>query len=111
MDKTWSIYIVQCSDGSLYTGISTDIKRRLREHNTGRGAKYTKSRGPVSLLVQFTGFNKSEALKNEYKIKQLSRAQKFQIVKLAGDVEQLKQFLDHTYQGPYRATRNRRARK
>lgn len=94
----WFVYIVQCSDGTLYTGISTNVQRRLREHNTGRGAKYTKSRGPVNLLVQFSGLNKSDALKIEYKIKQLSRSQKFCLIKKCDNLDQLKYFLAHNSQ-------------
>ena len=78
--KPWYLYIVECSDGSLYTGITTNIKRRLHEHNTGRGAKYTRGRGPV-LLVHLRQFkNKSEASKAESKIKKLRRRQKLSII-------------------------------
>ena len=78
--KPWYLYIVLCSDASLYTGITTDVRRRLHEHNTGRGAKYTKGRGPVQLvhLRQFT--NRSEASKAESKIKKLRRRQKLNLV-------------------------------
>ena len=78
--KPWYLYIVLCSDASLYTGITTDIRRRLHEHNTGRGAKYTRGRGPVLLvhLRQFT--NRSEASKAESKIKKLRRRQKLAII-------------------------------
>lgn len=87
--KPWYLYIVLCSDDSLYTGITTDVRRRLHEHNTGRGAKYTKGRGPVQLvhLRQFT--NRSEASKAESKIKKLRRRQKFSIINefaLPGDL-------------------------
>ena len=78
--KPWYLYIVLCSDTSLYTGITTNIKRRIHEHNTGRGAKYTRGRGPVQLvhLRQFT--NRSEASKAESKIKKLRRRQKLSII-------------------------------
>ena len=73
----WYVYIVLCSkDNSLYTGITNDLDRRIKQHNTGKGAKYTKSRAPVSLVKSFKVDSKSEALKLEYKIKQLSRQEK-----------------------------------
>tara|TARA_B100000674_G_C37936252_1_gene960431 strand:+ start:427 stop:867 length:441 start_codon:yes stop_codon:yes gene_type:complete len=78
--KPWYLYIVLCSDASLYTGITTDIKRRLHQHNTGQGAKYTRGRSPVQLvhLRQFT--NRSEATKAESKVKKLRRKQKLNII-------------------------------
>ena len=66
--KPWYLYIVLCSDASLYTGITTDIRRRLHEHNTGRGAKYTKGRSwKIIYSKKYT--SKSEAIKNEHKLK------------------------------------------
>ena len=78
--KPWYLYIVLCSDASLYTGITTNIKRRINEHNSGKGAKYTKSRGPVQLvhLRQFS--NRSKASKAESKVKKLKRKQKLNMV-------------------------------
>ena len=78
--KPWYLYVVLCSDTSLYTGITTDIKRRLHQHNTGCGAKYTRGRCPVQLvhLRQFS--NRSEASKAESKIKKLRRKQKLNLV-------------------------------
>lgn len=75
------IYIVQCSDGTLYTGWTTDLESRMKAHNSGTGAKYTRGRGPVRLLYSETLETKSEALKREDQIKKLSRAAKR---KLAG---------------------------
>ena len=63
------VYLVRCSDNSLYCGISNDFERRLIEHNSGKGAKYTKSRGPVDLVGISPEMTKSEALKLEYRIK------------------------------------------
>jgi len=76
--SAWYVYIVECNDAdkTLYTGITTDISKRIEKHNTGRGAKYTKSRGPVVLKKSFECATKSEALKIEYKIKQLPREEK-----------------------------------
>jgi len=70
-DKKWVVYLVRCSDKSLYCGISNDIKIRLMEHNSGKGAKYTRSRRPVELVGISPEMTKSEALKLEYSIKQL----------------------------------------
>ena len=76
MEKTWVLYIVQCSDGTYYTGITDDLQRRLSEHNAGKGAKYTRGRGPVFLACCKPMGSKSAALKEEYQTKQLTRAQK-----------------------------------
>jgi len=80
MNNTWFVYILECSDGTLYTGITTDINRRINQHNTGKGAKYTFGRRPVVLLSSFTVESKSIALKEEHRIKQLSREQKLQYI-------------------------------
>ena len=70
-EKKWVVYLVRCSDKSLYCGISNDYKNRLIEHNSGKGAKYTRSRRPVELVGISYEMTKSEALKLEYRIKQL----------------------------------------
>ncbi len=75
----WYVYIVECADGTLYTGITTDINRRLLEHNSGNGAKYTKTRRPVKLKALFEALNRSEASKEEYRIKKLTRAEKIEL--------------------------------
>ena len=69
--KKWVAYLVRCSDKSLYCGISNDLKNRLVEHNSGKGAKYTRSRRPVELAGVSSELTKSDALKLEYRIKQL----------------------------------------
>ena len=69
--KKWVVYLVRCSDKSLYCGISNDLKSRLIEHNLGKGAKYTRSRRLVDLVGISPEMTKSEALKLEYRIKQL----------------------------------------
>ena len=75
------MYVVECVDGSLYAGITTDIDRRLYEHNnTKRGAKYTRSRRPVKLLAHTKCSDRSQALKQEWSFKKLSRAQKLKHV-------------------------------
>ena len=70
-NKKWVAYLVRCSDNSLYCGISNDLKERLLEHNSGKGAKYTRFRRPVELVGISSELTKSDALKLEYKIKQL----------------------------------------
>ena len=75
MDENYT-YIVRCADGTLYTGWTNDLKKRIKAHNSGKGAKYTKTRRPVE-LVYFEHFaTKEEAMSREYHIKQLKRAQK-----------------------------------
>ena len=78
----WHVYIVKCKDGSLYTGITTNLKRRVRQHNgeIKGGAKYTRSRRPVKLVWSMTLSNRSTASKEEYRIKQLSRKEKLRII-------------------------------
>ena len=76
----WYIYIVECSDGTLYTAITTDINRRLLEHNSGKCAKYTRTRRPVVLRASFEVKNRSEASKEEYRIKKLSRLEKLKLL-------------------------------
>jgi len=68
-DEKWVVYLVRCSDNSLYCGISNDFERRLKKHNSGKGAKYTKSRKPVELVGISPEIAKNEALKLEYRIK------------------------------------------
>jgi putative endonuclease len=75
-DKKWVVYLVRCSENSLYCGISNDLKIRLMEHNSGKGAKYTKSRRPVELVGISSEMTKSDALKLEYRIKQLPAGKK-----------------------------------
>lgn len=74
-------YIVQCSDHSLYTGYTNNLEARMTKHNAGKGAKYTKARLPVQLMYHEVFSTKSEALKREAAIKQLTRAQKLQLIK------------------------------
>ena len=76
----WYVYIVECSDGTLYTGITTDVNKRIETHNKGKGAKYTRGRRPVVLLISFSVESKGAALKEEYRIKQLTRADKLLLV-------------------------------
>lgn len=73
---SWYVYMVRCRDNSLYTGCTDDPNRRLAVHNAGKGAKYTKSRLPVQLVYREECPDKSTALKREYAIKRLTKAEK-----------------------------------
>jgi putative endonuclease len=75
-EKGWFVYLVLCADKSLYCGISTDVGRRLADHNLGKGAKYTRSRLPVTLLATSCALTRSEALKLEYRIKRMPAGSK-----------------------------------
>ena len=80
MNTEWYVYVLQCSDGSYYTGVSKDVKRRLKEHNCSpRGAKYTRSRRPVKLHFCSGVFSRSLACKIESKIKKLSNKRKSEL--------------------------------
>lgn len=72
----WYLYILRCGDGSLYTGITTDVPRRLEAHRQGKGAKYTRGRAPLALCYQEKCGTHSEALKRELAVKALTRAEK-----------------------------------
>ena len=79
--KKWFVYIVKCKDKTLYTGITTDVNRRLFEHNNSKkGAKYTRSRRPCKLVYYFEVSDRSSALKEEYRIKKLSRQDKLKLI-------------------------------
>jgi putative endonuclease len=78
----WSVYMVRCLDGSLYTGIAKDVSRRVSEHNTddALAASYTRSRRPVTLVYQEKQETRSSASKREYAIKQMSRHEKLKLI-------------------------------
>ena len=77
----WMVYILECADNSYYTGITTDLQRRLTEHNGDiKGARYTRMRRPVKLVFQQSFENRSQATRQEYAIKQLSRNQKEDLI-------------------------------
>lgn len=78
--KNWFVYIVRCSDNSLYTGISTDVDARVAQHNKGKGAKYTRSRVPVELVYTENLSEKGDALRREIEIKRLSPQNKRKLV-------------------------------
>ncbi len=76
----WCVYLLRCADGTLYTGITTDVVRRLAEHNAGKGSKYTATRRPVRLVYQEVAEDRSAASKREAAIKGLSRREKLRLV-------------------------------
>ena len=81
LDSVWYVYVLQCSDGSYYTGVTKDIKRRLNEHNNSkRGAKYTRTRRPVKLVYFSEYDSRSSAQKAEHAFKKLSRMRKAGII-------------------------------
>jgi len=85
--KKWVVYLVRCSDNSLYCGISSDLEKRLTEHNVGKGAKYTRSRRPVELVGVSPEMSKSDALKLENKIKRVAADQKLaELLRPAGEM-------------------------
>ncbi len=77
--QDWSVYLVECADGTYYCGIAVDVEARLAAHNAGRGAKYTRGRGPVRVVWREGGHNRGSALRRECVIKALTRAQKEQL--------------------------------
>jgi predicted GIY-YIG superfamily endonuclease len=83
-DNSWCVYILRCADGSLYTGITTDLDRRCKQHNAGTASRYTRSRLPVELVYQEARDSQSEALKRELEIKALTRQQKESLILAAG---------------------------
>jgi len=80
----WHVYILRCADDTLYTGITTDVERRLAEHNaSARGATYTRGRRPVRLVWQASAANRSDASRQEHRLKRLTRAAKEHLVDVA----------------------------
>ena len=80
-------YIVECADHTLYTGWTNDLKKRIEKHNSGEGAKYTRSRRPVRLVYYELHVTKEEAMQREYAIKKLSRTQKLKLIREKGLVQ------------------------
>ena len=77
---SWYIYILRCGDDTLYTGITDDVDRRFAAHCAGKGAKYTRGRGPLTLVYTEEAEDKSAALKREHAIKQMRRAEKMKLI-------------------------------
>lgn len=77
---SWFVYILRCGDGTLYTGVTDDVQRRLAAHRAGKGAKYTRGRGPLELVYTQEQPDKSTALRREFQIKKLTRPQKERLI-------------------------------
>lgn len=80
MESTWYLYILRCRDASLYTGITTDVEKRLEAHRSGKGAKYTRGRAPLELVYREECGTHSDALKRELAVKALTREQKQEMI-------------------------------
>ena len=81
MERKWFVYILNCADGTLYTGITNDLDRRIKAHNAGTASKYTRVRRPVSIAYSEEVETKGDALRRELQIKRLTRSEKMAIVK------------------------------
>ncbi len=86
MDNSWSVYIVECADGTLYTGVARSVRARLLAHNLGRGAKYTRGRLPVRLVYLESGHPRSDAYRRERMIKKKPREKKLLMIRDAESV-------------------------
>lgn len=78
--KQWCVYILRCADGTLYTGITDNLEKRLAAHRSGKGAKYTRGRAPLQTVYQEMRESKSDALRRECEIKRLTRRQKLALI-------------------------------
>lgn len=81
MERKWFVYILNCADGTLYTGITNDLDRRIKAHNAGTASKYTRVRRPVSIVYSEEVETKGDALRRELQIKRLTRSEKIAIIK------------------------------
>ena len=77
----WTVYILRCADGTLYTGVAIDLEARLSAHRAGKGAKYTRSRLPLRLVYRETRKDRSAALRRELEIKRLTRREKLKLIR------------------------------
>lgn len=85
-DQDYVVYILECGDGTLYTGMTNNLEQRLKRHREGTGAKYTRGRGPFTLRWVQRGVTRSEALKREWEIKRMDRKKKWKLIQReAGD--------------------------
>ena len=80
MEQTWKLYILRCGDGTLYTGIALDVEHRFAMHQSGKGAKYTRGRGPLELVYMEECGSHSDALQREIAVKRLSRTEKMKLI-------------------------------
>ena len=83
MDNKWYLYILRCKDNTLYTGVTTDVEKRLEAHRSGKGAKYTRGRTPLELVYREECENHSHALRRECEIKKLARTEKEKLIEAA----------------------------
>ena len=83
--SSWHLYLIRCRDGSLYTGVATDVARRFADHAAGRGAKYLRGRGPLELVMQIEVGDRGRALRLESRVKRLPRHMKERL--LTGELE------------------------
>jgi putative endonuclease len=81
MESNWYLYILRCKDDTLYTGITTDVEKRLEAHRTGKGAKYTRGRSPLELVYRESCGSHSDALKREHQVKMLTRVEKQNLIR------------------------------
>ena len=89
MEKQWVLYILECGDGTLYTGITDDLSRRMKAHSQGKGAKYTRGRGPLKLRYVENCADHSAALKREHQMKKLRREDKLTLIREKGLCDQI----------------------
>ena len=82
METIWYLYILRCGDGTLYTGITTDVEKRLEAHRSGKGAKYTRGRSPLTLVYRETCGTHSQALKRELAVKAMAREEKQRLIEM-----------------------------
>lgn len=83
-DEAW-VYVLRCADGTLYTGWTVDLQRRLASHEGGRGSRYTRARLPVELVAAWAVADRSEAMREEARIKRLPRSEKLALIATAAD--------------------------
>ncbi len=81
MESNWYLYILRCKDDTLYTGITTDVEKRLEAHRSGKGAKYTRGRSPLELVYRESCGSHSDALKREHQVKMLTREEKQNLIR------------------------------
>jgi len=78
--EPWHVYMIRCADDTLYTGVAKDLSLRISRHNTGEGAKYTRGRGPVTLVYHEEATDYGSALRREYEIKQMTPVEKRKLI-------------------------------
>ncbi|MBU0674915.1 MAG: GIY-YIG nuclease family protein [Proteobacteria bacterium] len=79
-EQNWSLYLIQCADGTLYTGIARGLEKRIATHNDGSGARYTRGRGPVTLVYREDFPDRATASKREYEVKRMTRREKLKLI-------------------------------